>query len=316
MIELDNFKSYVDQLSLKEWERLFALKNDIKIGKNFGTLSGIENLEDGFPYWQMSEIAQKTVYVISTLQLTPIFDWASWEEGKKILEDPGFDYDNLDVVTLCKLLTVIIRADRFNDGYLISCFDKGIMLKIITALEKNIQQPKSAKITIINGDITKIKCDAIVNAANSSLMGGGGVDGAIHRAGGHIVLDECKAIIAKQGSCKTGEAVITSAGNLPSKFVIHTVGPVWKGGNHGESDQLKNCYINSLKIAEMKGLASIAFPNISTGVYGYPKENAAQIAVNVLKNFPAHTINEIIVVCYDQENYDLYLQILPTLTNP
>ena len=159
---------------------------------------------------------------------------------------------------------------------------------------------------VVKGDITKIKVDAIVNAANSSLMGGGGVDGAIHRAGGPEILEECKKIIARQGSCKTGEAVITTAGKLPAKFVIHTVGPVWKGGQHGEKQKLADCYFNSLKLAKKYNLLSIAFPNISTGVYGFPKEEAAKIAVKTVKDFIANenSLMEVLFVCYDQNNFN------------
>ena len=164
------------------------------------------------------------------------------------------------------------------------------------------------KIEIIKGDITKIKADAIVNAANSSLMGGGGVDGAIHRAGGAAILDECKKIIAKQGSCKTGEAVITTAGNLPAKFVIHTVGPVWNNGKKNEANLLATCYQNSLKLAIKHNLSSIAFPNISTGIYGYPKEEAAKIAINTVTEFLDQNdlITKVYFVCFDEENYQLY----------
>ena len=313
MIEIENFASYINQLSLKDWERVFTLKEEIKATKTFGTLCGNEKVDSGvftLPYWQRSEIVEKTVNVISSLQLTPVFDWGAWEEGKDILFNGDFDYNTLDTITLCKLLTTLIRADRFNEGYLVSCFEKGIVLKIITALENNVKHNPSIKITLTKGDITKITCDAIVNAANSSLMGGGGVDGAIHRAGGPVILEECKDIIVRQGSCKTGEAVITSAGNLPSKFVIHTVGPIWKEGNSGESEKLKNCYLNSLKLAEEYGLSSIAFRNISTGVYGYPKHDAALIAVDILKKYSSRRIKEIIIVFFDEENYELYHHLM------
>src|SRR5262249_12874794 len=122
-------------------------------------------------------------------------------------------------------------------------------------------------ISLRQGDITLTRADAIVNAANSSLMGGGGVDGAIHRAGGPEILEDCKKIVARQGGCKTGEAVITTAGRLPAKYVIHTVGPVWNGGNKDERKLLANCYSNSLNLALEYGLKTIAFPNISTGIY-------------------------------------------------
>ena len=165
-----------------------------------------------------------------------------------------------------------------------------------------------SKIELIKGDITRIKADAIVNAANSGLMGGGGVDGAIHRAGGPTILEECRKIIAKQGSCRTGEAVITTAGNLPAKFVIHTVGPVWNNGKRNEADLLAACYQNSLKLVIKHNLSSIAFPNISTGIYGYPKKEAAGVAINAIRELLYQTdlITKVYFVCFDEENYQLY----------
>jgi len=159
-------------------------------------------------------------------------------------------------------------------------------------------------IEIIKGDITKIKADAIVNAANSSLMGGGGVDGAIHRAGGPSILEECKKIVAKQGGCITGQAVITGAGRLPSKYVIHTVGPVWYGGLNNEAELLEECYTNSLQLALKNGCKTIAFPNISTGVYGFPKKDAAKIALKTVSDFLSgnNKIRKVIFVCFDEEN--------------
>jgi O-acetyl-ADP-ribose deacetylase (regulator of RNase III) len=167
-------------------------------------------------------------------------------------------------------------------------------------------------ISLIKGDITKIKADAIVNAANSSLLGGGGVDGAIHRAGGPAILDECRQIRARQGGCDTGQAVITTAGLLPAKYVIHTVGPVWNGGNHGEQELLAGCYRNSLQLAVANGIKTIAFPNISTGVYGFPKPEAATIAIQAVQQFMANdnSVDEIIFVCFDDENYSLYKERL------
>lgn len=164
------------------------------------------------------------------------------------------------------------------------------------------------RISLIQGDITKLKVDAIVNAANSSLMGGGGVDGAIHRAGGPAILEECRQIIAWQGRCETGDAVITTGGNLSSRFVIHTVGPVWHGGNSNEDKLLENAYSNSLQLALENGVETIAFPNISTGIYGFPKERAAEIAIKIVAKFLSENeqIKQVYFVCFDQENYELY----------
>lgn len=167
-------------------------------------------------------------------------------------------------------------------------------------------------IQVLKGDITKVDTDAIVNAANSSLMGGGGVDGAIHRAGGPLILEDCRKIIARQGACKTGEAVITRGGNLPAKFVIHTVGPVWNGGVRGEEQLLANAYRNSLLLAAGNNITTIAFPNISTGIYHFPKERAAAIAVKTVKEFLDHhtTVQKVIFVCFDEENFQLYKKLL------
>lgn len=165
------------------------------------------------------------------------------------------------------------------------------------------------EIELIRGDITKIRCDAIVNAANSSLLGGGGVDGAIHRAGGKKILEECIKIRDRQGGCKVGEAVITTAGNLPAKYVIHTVGPRWNNGESQEEEKLKSCYVNCLSIAEDYQLRTIAFPNISTGIYKFPKEKAARIAINAIKEYPI-SLDKLIFVCFDEENYSLYKEKL------
>jgi len=162
------------------------------------------------------------------------------------------------------------------------------------------------RIEITRGDITKTKADAIVNAANSSLLGGGGVDGAIHRAGGPAILEDCKKIVARQGGCKTGDAVITTAGMLPARFVIHTVGPVWNGGSNREREKLSNCYHNSLKLAVENQCRTIAFPNISTGIYRFPKNEAARIAMNAVREFLStnETIEKVTFVCFDEENYN------------
>lgn len=168
------------------------------------------------------------------------------------------------------------------------------------------------KVEVVKGDITKLVTDAIVNAANTSLLGGDGVDGAIHRAGGKQILEECRKIVARQGGCKTGEAVITSAGNMPSKFVIHTVGPVWNDGKINEAEKLANCYKNSLRIAVKNGCKTIVFPNISTGIYGYPKPAAAKVAVDIVRQFSQTnaTLEKVVFVCFDEENYKLYVELI------
>jgi O-acetyl-ADP-ribose deacetylase (regulator of RNase III) len=174
-----------------------------------------------------------------------------------------------------------------------------------------------AQLEVIMEDITTLKVDAIVNAANSSLMGGGGVDGAIHRGAGPALLEECRKIAAARrnipgGPCPAGDAVITGAGMLPARYVIHTVGPVWYGGGNGEPELLASCYRKCLSLAEEAGLESIAFPNISTGVYGYPKDKAAAVAVaavrQTLPGIPG--IKRIIFVCFDRENYSLYKKLI------
>ena len=173
-------------------------------------------------------------------------------------------------------------------------------------------QRSTPMIELVLGDITKIQADAIVNAANSSLLGGGGVDGAIHRAGGKKILEECIAIRNKQGGCSPGEAVITTAGVLPAKYVIHTVGPVWNGGRSQEENLLSLAYQNSLRLAEEHHLQSIAFPNISTGIYRFPKELAAEIAIKTVREFLAHAtvIQKVTFVCFDEENYGIYQKFL------
>lgn len=160
------------------------------------------------------------------------------------------------------------------------------------------------RIEIIKGDITKLKVDAIVNAANSSLLGGGGVDGAIHRAAGPRLLEECKEL----NGCKTGEAKITKGYNLPAKFVIHTVGPVWSGGNNDEDELLRNCYINSLILAKQNQIKTLAFPAISTGVYRFPLDRAAKIAISTVKDFLSNddSLEKVVFICFDENTETIY----------
>ena len=171
-------------------------------------------------------------------------------------------------------------------------------------MKKNLNR----NIEIVRGDITKQEVDAIVNAANTTLLGGGGVDGAIHRAAGPELLVECRIL----GGCKAGEAKITRGYRLPARFVIHTVGPIWHGGTHGEPETLANCYRNSLQVAMENGIKTIAFPAISCGAYGYPLQEAAQIAVETTREFlPGEDkIDKVIFVLWSDDIYEAYLQLL------
>jgi O-acetyl-ADP-ribose deacetylase (regulator of RNase III) len=169
-----------------------------------------------------------------------------------------------------------------------------------------------AELAIIQGDITRQATDAIVNAANSGLMGGGGVDGAIHAAGGPAILEECKGIVAAHGRLPTGQAVITTAGNMPSKHVIHTVGPVWHGGERGEPGLLASAYRTSLELAAAEKLASVSFPSISTGVYGYPVDKAARIALKEAVSFLGKTtsVKGVVFVLFDSRTFAAYAAAL------
>ena len=165
---------------------------------------------------------------------------------------------------------------------------------------------------VVHGDITRMEVDAVVNAANSGLLGGGGVDGAIHGAGGPAIMAACKAIRDAQGGCPTGEAVITTGGLLAAPYVIHAVGPVWHGGAQDEDALLASAYRNSIRLAAQHQLRTLAFPNISTGIYGFPRERAADIAIQAVRDALAAApgIEQVTFVCFDDENYRLYRERL------
>lgn len=187
----------------------------------------------------------------------------------------------------------------------------------MTEQSTDCKRVNKTDIRLLRGDITRQTVDAIVNAANTSLLGGGGVDGAIHRAGGPQILEECKAIRARQGGCKTGEAVITSAGNMDARHVVHTVGPVYHGGNDGEPSLLSNAYRNSLEVAAEAGCKTIAFPSISTGAYGYPIKEAAAIAVRIVADYARanDSFEEIRFVLFDELALSAFRDALDKLRN-
>jgi O-acetyl-ADP-ribose deacetylase (regulator of RNase III) len=171
----------------------------------------------------------------------------------------------------------------------------------------------SIRLSLIQGDITKQATDAIVNSANPTLMGGGGVDGDIHQEGGPTILEECKSIVSKEGMLPTGKAAITTSGNLVAKYVIHTVGPVWYDGNRGEAELLASAYKESLKLADDNKLSSISFPSISTGAYGYPVPEAARVAIQAVTSFlkdKASSLREVVFVLFDRKTYNAFRDAL------
>ena len=196
-----------------------------------------------------------------------------------------------------------------------SCSHKTNGVRIAMGESKDMEKQTTevsinqTKLSIIQGDVTKQATDTIVNAANPSLMGGDGVDGAIHRAGGPAILGECRQIVSRQGRLPTGAAVITTGGNLKARFVIHTVGPIWYGGNRGEPELLASAYQESLKVAAENNLSSISFPSISTGAYGYPVVEAAKVAVSMVASFlreRVSSIKEVVFVLFDSITFESY----------
>ncbi|WP_242039700.1 O-acetyl-ADP-ribose deacetylase [Anabaena sphaerica] len=251
------------------------------------------------------------------------FNWTDWQnEGNRLIKHPEF-LATADLSTLQKLLTFHVRQDRFCSGHLAAMIENGHFLAILNRLQAIHTELISVKIDISNteimperlipiqGDITKLQVEAIVNAANNSLLGGGGVDGAIHRAAGSELLQECRQL----NGCATGEAKITKGYKLPAKWVIHTVGPVWKGGNQGEDNLLASCYLHSLALAEEHNIKTIAFPAISTGVYGFPIERATKIAVTQVNKFlqSHNSPKQVLFVCFSQDAYLMYQQLLKDL---
>jgi O-acetyl-ADP-ribose deacetylase (regulator of RNase III) len=174
------------------------------------------------------------------------------------------------------------------------------------------------RLQVVRGDITRIPVDAIVNAANQALMGGGGVDGAIHRAGGPSLMEELNVIRMREGGCPTGSAVVTGAGRLPAKFVFHAVGPVYRGGRQGEAELLASCYRTCLKLAMERGVRSISFPAISTGVYGYPPDEAAGIAVREVRAFleTSDVVQKAVFAVFDEQTEKLYRQLVSDRSEP
>lgn len=252
-----------------------------------------------------------TGYVLYSLEASfwSVLNSNSYEETVLKAVNLGNDTDTTGAIA-GGLAGLIYGFENIPEKWKNQLARKSNILELCDKLEFRLSQ-NCTKIEILKIDITEIHTDAIVNAANTSLLGGGGVDGAIHRKGGKQILDECIAIRNKQGGCDVGQAVITTAGNLPSKSVIHTVGPVWNGDKEEKKKLLADCYRNSLELALENDIKTIAFPNISTGIYHFPKDKAAEIAIKTVKEFDRkEEFEKIIFVCFDDENYDLYKALL------
>ncbi len=271
------------------------------------------------PYVYSKEV-DEFIEILDSEEFIIPFDWSTWQnEAAKFVEQPKL-LESAELTILQKLLTTHIRKERFHSGHLAAMIDNGHILAILKRLKQirldmessdQMNHNLSERISVIQGDITKQQVDAIVNAANESLLGGGGVDGAIHQAAGKQLLEECRTL----GGCPTGEAKITQGYKLPAKWVIHTVGPIWRGGRNEEDELLRSCYRNSLNLAQQKEIRTIAFPAISTGVYGFPLERATQIAVNEVKQFLSENLSfeRVIFVCFGDDSYRCYLKTVSEL---
>ena len=240
------------------------------------------------------------------------FDWTTWQwEAEEFMNHPE-RVQTADLKTIQKLLTTHVQAERFCSGHLAHTIQTDHILAILNRSAEIrshmgtevLATDWSQRVEVVQGDITRQNVDAIVNAANESLLGGGGVDGAIHRAAGPQLLEECR----KLSGCQTGQAKITKGYNLLAQWVIHTVGPIWHGGQHHEDELLAKCYRSSLALAVQHSVRTITFPAISTGVYAFPLERATQIAVTEVKNFLTQnaSIEQVRFVCFGEAAYQCY----------
>jgi len=272
------------------------------------------------PYIYATEVEQfiKTLYQEGFVTQ---FDWTNWQqEAEEFVNHPEC-LQTAQMETIQKLLTTHVRAERFCSGHLAHVIQTGHILAILNRLaelrsgmaREVMAADWKQRVEIVQGDITRQDTDAIVNAANESLLGGGGVDGAIHRAAGLQLLEGCR----KLGGCQTGQSKITQGYNLLAKWIIHTVGPVWSGGQHHEDELLAKCYRSSLALAVQNSVRTIAFPAISTGVYGFPLDRATQIAVTEVKNFLAQnsSIEQVKFICFGEAAYQCYLDAKRNLMN-
>jgi O-acetyl-ADP-ribose deacetylase (regulator of RNase III) len=262
------------------------------------------------PALRRGEGADDVVAAAAELTL-PGFDWPSWRpEAQRFVDEPA-RVASADATTLRRLLTLHVRAERFDEGHLSWAVREGHVAAIVERLAAMRRHPVAGRIAVLEGDLTRQEVDAIVNAANSSLLGGGGVDGAIHRAAGPELVDECRLL----GGCHTGEAKATAGYRLPARVVIHTVGPVWRGGDHGEDALLASCHRASLEIARARGLRTVAFPAISTGIYRFPLARAAGVAVAEVARFLENAPDlEVRFVCFDAVAWRTFADALHALT--